>query len=393
MNNKLGKLLDPSMGLYFLILLLFAVAAFLLGQTELAIAAAGVTALFFAIYQFRRVRQRKELADYIQSATDSLETASRGEMPLPMVLIRLVDGVIIWSNAKFNQISGMKDSLFEQKISTVMPAFSTDWLAAGKTECPYDLFFRERRYRVYGSTFQEKGSSGALLGAVYLSDLTELYQIRDEYIRSRPVVSIILVDNYDELTKNLTESAISSLNAEINQVITRCTEGYHGIFRRMERSRFLFVFEARDLKKAIDGKFRLLEEIRQVVSPNGVEATISMGIGREAATFEEAYNFASLSIEMSLSRGGDQVVIKDRYNFSFYGGRNKEMDHRSKVRSRVTANSLMELVGQSSQVFVMGHKNADLDAVGAAWVFAVCAARKEKGHILSLIWSATWPGL
>ncbi len=377
MNKKLGKLLDPSMGLYFLVLLIFSGAAFLLDQMVLAVVGVASTALLFTLYQIRRARQRKELAAYIQSAANSLDTAIKGEMPMPMALIRLVDGSVIWSNKQFAEATGMKESLFEQKLSKVMPTFTTDWLAGGKTECPYDLLLRERRYRIYGSTFHEKDAGSDLLGAIYLSDLTELYHVRDEYIRSRPVVSIILVDNYEELTKNLTESAISSLNAEINETINRCTEEYQGLLRRMERSRYLFIFEARDLKKAVDSKFRILDEIRQVVSPNGVAATISFGLGREAATYEEAYKFAALSIEMALSRGGDQAVIKDRFNFSFYGGRTKETDHRSKVRSRVTANSLAELVAQSSHIFVMGHKNADLDAIGAA--VGICCLCRKKG--------------
>ena len=100
----------------------------------------------------------------------------------------------------------------------------------------------------------------------------------------------------------------------------------------------------------MERKFPLLEEIRQVVSPTGVAATISLGVGKDAATFEEAFSFAALSIEMALSRGGDQAVIKDRYNFSFFGGRTKETDHRSKVRARVTANSLLELVAAESMI-------------------------------------------
>ena len=115
----------------------------------------------------------------------------------------------------------------------------------------------------------------------------------------------------------------------------------------------------------------------------GLAASISFGLGVDGASFEESYNFAALSIEMALSRGGDQAVIKDRLNFNFYGGRAKEADRRSKVRSRVTANSLMELIGQSSQVFIMGHKNADLDAVGAAMGIA-CLCRK-KGKKVSIV--------
>lgn len=383
MNKKLGRLVDPTMGLYFLVLLIFAGASFLMNQPLLAALEAGTTALFLILYQLRRASRRKALAAYIQNATSNLENASRGDIPLPMALIRLVDEEVFWANQRFAKLTGMKESLFEQKLSKVLPGFSTDWLIAGNLECPHDLDIGDRRYRVYGTTFHEKATGGALLGSIYLIDLTELYQVRDEYIRSRPVVSIILLDNYDELTKNLPENAISTLNAELDQVITRCIGGYHGMLRRLERNRYLFVFEERDLQHCIENKFPLLEEIRQVESPTGVAATISMGIGQEGITFEESYNFAALSIEMALSRGGDQVVVKGRYNFSFYGGRNKETDHRSKVRSRVTANSLSELVAQCSQVFVMGHKNADLDALGAA--VGICCLCRKKGKNAKIV--------
>jgi len=218
---------------------------------------------------------------------------------------------------------------------------------------------------------------------LYFSDLTELYQIRDEYIRSRPVVSIILIDNYEELIKNLTEGAISALNAKLNDSITQWTEGYNGLLRRLERNRFLFIFEKKDLTRATEDKFSLLEDVHEITSPSGLPASVSIGLGVDGANFEESYNFAALSIEMALSRGGDQAVIKDRFNFNFYGGRNREADYRSKVRSRVTANSLMELIGQSEHVFVMGHRNADLDAVGAA--VGLCCLCRKKGKKANIV--------
>lgn len=184
MNKKLGRLADPTMGLYFGVLAAFAVASFLLDQPILAAAEAGAGGLLFLFYRLRKNHRSKELAAYIQSTTNTLESASKGEMPLPMALIRLVDGEIVWSNQRFNQVSGMKQTLFEQKVSAVLPSFTTDWLAAGKTECPYDLTLRQRRYRVYGSTFHAGGAGSTLLGTIYLADLTELYQVRDEYIRS-----------------------------------------------------------------------------------------------------------------------------------------------------------------------------------------------------------------
>ena len=221
------------------------------------------------------------------------------------------------------------------------------------------------------------------MGVLYLTDLTELYQIRDEYIRSRPVTSLILVDNYDELTKNLSEGAISALHAKINDAITEWTSQYGALLRRLEKNRFLLIFEKRDLKHIVDNKFSLLEQMHEITSPNGIPVSLSMGVGVDAESYEEGYEFAALAIEMALSRGGDQAVIKDRMNFNFYGGRSKEADNRSKVRSRITANSLMELIGQSSRVFIMGHKNADLDAVGAAvGVCCLCRKKGKEAHIV-----------
>ena len=273
--------------------------------------------------------------------------------------------------------------MMEYELEEVLPGFSTDWLASGKTESPHDVTLDGRRYRIYGTTIRAEDNRSTMLGVMYLSDLTELYQVRDEYVRSRPVVSLIVIDNYEELIKNLSESGISTLNAKINDAITAWTESYGGLLRKMERNRFLFIFEKRDLSRAMEDKFSLLEDIHEITNPSGLPASISFGLGVDAVNFDEGYKFAALGIEMALSRGGDQAVIKDRFNFTFFGGRNKEADYRSKVRSRVTANSLMELIGQSGHVFIMGHRNADLDAVGAAMGIA-CLCRK-KGKKASIV--------
>ena len=383
MNKKLGRLLQPGMAMHFGVMLCFAALTLLCGERELALVEVMITTGVFAFYQLRKAHRRRELEAFIQSATNTLGTTDGGKTPFPMALTRLGDGNLIWANESFTKLSGFKDKMYEQKITDLLPDFSTEWLIAGQNEYPQDVSLNGRRYRIYGSTIHADDPQGTLLAALYFSDLTDLYQIRDEYIRSRPVVSLILVDNYDELTKNLTESATSTLNAEINETITRWAEGYHGLLRRLERNRYLLVFEKRDLQSAITNKFSILEDIHEITSPTGVAASISFGLGVDGATFEESYDFAALAIEMSLSRGGDQAVIKDRMNFDFYGGRTKEVDHRSKVRSRVTANSLTELIARSGEVFVMGHRNADLDSVGAAvGVCCLCRKQGKKAYIV-----------
>ena len=383
MDQKLRKLLRPSRGIYIFVLVGFCVAALVTEQYILAGVEAAVTLLIIGGHTLSRNFRNRKIQQFLQSCPQTLEGISKGDSPFPAVLISLGDGRILWTNHRFAAITGLRDSLMEPGLEEVIPGLSTDWLASGKNESPQDVTVNKRRYRVYGVPVHTGEDKGFMMGVMYFCDLTELYQVRDEYIRSRPVVSIILIDNFEELTKNLTEGAISTLNARLNDAITKWTEEYHGLLRRLERNRFLFIFEKRDLDRAVEDKFSLLESIHEILSPSGLPASVSIGVGVDGVTFEESYEFAALGIEMALSRGGDQAVIKNRFNFSFFGGRNKEADYRSKVRSRVTANSLMELIGQSSHVFIMGHKNADLDAVGAAMGIAcLCRIKGKKASIV-----------
>ena len=383
MNKKIGRLLRPNMGVWFALMFAFVAGAAWMQQYLLAGVELAVWLLTMSLYLVYKSNRRKQLRAFTEKTIDD-QTGIHGQRPpFPMVVVRLEDSGIVFANDRFITLTGFHDTMVERDVADVLPGFDIQWLLAGKMEYPYDVRLQGRRYRVYGSFIQANDPMQTPLGVLYFADLTELYQVRDEYVRSRPVVSIILVDNYEELTKNLSEGAMSTLNAKINDAITQWTEDYHGLLRRLERNRYLFVFEKRDLKRAIEDKFSILEDVHGITSPSGLAASISFGLGVEGETFEEGYRFAALAIEMALTRGGDQAVVKDRVNFNFYGGRNKEAEQRSKVRSRVTANSLMELIDQSSKVLIMGHRNADLDSIGAALgVFCMCRKKSREAHIV-----------
>ena len=383
MNNPFLRFLVPGAPLYFVVLLLLSAVAALMGQYVLAGVELAVTAVMLVLFRISTARKKKEILRYIQSTTASLDTALRDELPLPMAIVSIANNEVFWSNDHFNQLTGLKPSTFSPKLETVLPKLSIRWLAEGKPECPGDYALGNRRYRVLGSQIHSDQYDPSLfLATIYLVDMTELLQVRDEYIRSRPIVSILLVDNYDELVSNLPDGVVSSINAAIDNRLSAWTDSVDGLLRKLERNRYLFLFEAKDLPKFVEDKFSILASIREVVNPSGIAATLSLGFGKDGATFAENYSFASLSIEMSLSRGGDQAVIKDRYNFTFYGGKTKETERRTKVKSRVIANSLSELIAQSSEVFVMGHKNADIDAVGSdAGVVCLCRKKGKQPHM------------
>ena len=378
MNKRLGRLLKANSGVYLLVLLGFGIATGLWGGYALAAIELVITSLLLVLHLLHRKNVHRELQLFMQSCVDHVNAPGEAEAPFPTVLIRLSDCTIIHGNDAFVRLTGLLETFAEHTIHEFLPEFNAEWLLSGKTEYPYDVTIDQRRYRVYGTAVRGDDPQGTLLGVLYFTDLTELYQVRDEYIRSRPVVSIILVDNYDELTRNMSDGAISALDARINNAIQKWTKGYHGMLRRLEKNRFLVVFEKRDLKHAVDSKFSILGEINQITGTSGLPASISLGIGIDGATYAECYEFAALSIEMALSRGGDQAVVKDRLNFTFYGGRALESGHRSRVRSRVMANSMLELIGGSSQVFIMGHRSADMDSVGAAMGISCLCRKKGK---------------
>ena len=376
--------MQPNLALFFVVMALFCAAAVALQEYILAVAEGCATLLLLGCYQWLSVRRRRALADYVQATSEMLQHTSDGEMPFPVALVKLNDNELVWYNRAFAELTHVRERMSAQSLSEVIPGLSADFLAAGKQEAAAELRFEGRRYRVSGTVMPDADpKSGVMLGMLYLLDLTDLLLVRDEYIRSRPIVSIVLVDNYDELTNNMPDVSISTLNAQLNSRISEWADSFGGMLRKLERNRFLLLFEAKDLARMADGKFSLLESVRSVTSPTGIPATVSIGIGKDGVDFREDYDFAALSIEMALSRGGDQAVIKDRYNFTFYGGRTKETERHTRVKSRVVAGSLSELIAQSSQVFIMGHRMADLDALGAAaGIRCLCRKRGKPAHIV-----------
>ncbi len=379
MNKKLSRLFSPGMTGYFLLLAVFCAVGWVFLAFPLAVTETTLTFAFFIYYAVHSKRRKKAFLQYMQDASFSVDSVSddRMNIPLPAVILNVGDGDIIWCNDMFLQLMGSSERLFEVPLTACFPEMNIDWLLDGKNECPEPVVRMEHRYRVYGDLIQmPDGREPGLTAMLYWVDLTELLDIKDEYDLSRPVVSIILVDNYEDLTSNLPDRSVSSLSAQLDDAITSWAS-CDGIIRRLERNRYLFLFEQRQLPHIIEGKFSILDTVHAITNDLGTRATLTIGMGKDGESLQQNYEFAALSVEMSLSRGGDQAVIKDRYNFSFYGGRAQEAERRTKVKSRVMANSLAELISSATNVFVMGHKNADIDAVGAA-VGVVALSRKLK---------------
>ena len=385
MNRKLHQLFQPSLQLYFVCLVVFALASALF-SLPLAALELVVVALLGLYHRANLSKRRREVTKYIENITGTVDVAAKDTMvnsPLPMVIFRPESGDIIWTNDRFLKLTDDGEHLFDAKLSAVIPGFDTRWLLEGKNECPGDVAFAGRRFLVYGHLVRASERGGGFLATTYWVDVTELSAVRDRYQASRPVAAVLLLDNYEDLMKNLTENQRSTIYSEINARLDAWVDGTGGMLRRMERDRYLFLFEEQYLSRFVDQKFDILDTIHQVVNPSGLSATLSIGVGKDGSTFQELMQFANLSIEMALSRGGDQAVIRNKFTFEFFGGRSKETEKRTKVKSRVMANALSALVSDSSGLFIMWHKSPDNDCVGAAaGVFAIARKKGVPAYII-----------
>ena len=380
-KNKLSRLLEPSLRLYFIALVCFTVATALFGNWYLTAAEAVVVVVLYLYFRQANGRRKREILKYIDNVSNNIDVATKDTMvnaPLPMVIFQPETDEVIWSNERFLQITGETDHLFDTKLSAAVPDFNARWLMEGKSECPTEVRLGDRRFLVFGHLVRtgEKGRQ-SFLATTYWVDVTDFSTIRDEFYASRPVVAILLLDNYEEVLKGLNDNARSALLSEINAKLDEWVAPAGGLLCRYDRDHYLFVFEEQYLAQFQEAKFSVLDAVHAIHNDAGIPATLSIGIGKDADSFQELFQYAALSIDMALSRGGDQAVIKNKFNFEFYGGRSRETERRTKVKSRVMATALSELAADASRLFITGHKFPDLDCIGAA--AGVCAIARKRG--------------
>ena len=379
MSKKISSLAEPRFQLYFLCLVLFAGVTALLGDYWVALAELALVGVLYAVYCRQVRRRQKEVTHYLEKLEGNVDQATRSgilDCPLPVVVFRPDTDEVIWTNKQFLKLSGDRDRVFDLKLSATVPGFDSRWLMEGKSASPNEVELGERRFQVFGQMARMTSENG-YMATTYWVDVTELSNIRDVYQATRPVVAVLLLDNYEDAIKSLDESSRSLVLSEITRKFGQWSQDAKGVFCRLERDRYLFIFEQQYLDEFRAEKFALLDQVRAIETPNHIPVTLSIGIGMDGDTLADLYQFANLSVEMALSRGGDQVVLKNRFTFEFFGGRAKETEKRTKVKSRVMASALGELVADASCLFVMGHKVPDMDAVGAA--IGVCAIARKKG--------------
>ena len=380
-NKKLSRLLEPNLKFYFAVMLLFAVAAIPVNW-QLALAEGTLTVLLYFYFRQSNQKRRQGVLQYIDSVTGSVDTASKSTLinsPLPTLVFRPDTGEIIWSNESFLQLAGVREHLFEMRLSEAVPDFQVQWLLSGKQESPERVELNNHRFRVYGSLVRSRNRTGvqSLVATTYWVETTEADHLKEVYEASRPVAAILMLDNYENIMKACEDTQRSAVLAQIDEKLQTWANAGQGILLKTDRNHYLFLFEEQYFQHFVDEKFSILDTVRAIRVAENIHPTLSIGIGKDSPSIPELYKNAKLSLEMALSRGGDQAVVRNQVDFAFYGGRTKATEKRTKVKSRVMANAFRELIADAGEVYIMGHSFADMDAVGAA--AGICCAARKRG--------------
>lgn len=386
MNGKLRKLVQTNMVLYILLLLVF---AGLTARLSPLLAAGEVAAALLVWYVSRRRNKvmQQQLHQYVERISGGADTAKTSNMlfaPMPMMAFNPDSEDVLWANDLFAELPGVGENIYESRVRDVVKGFETHWLMEGKPEYPGVFTWNDRRYRVFGCLSQpeEKGRFG-VLATTYWMDVTDLEHMRSTLEETKPVAAIVMIDNYEDLMSACPEGKRSAIRAAIEEKMDQWRGTSGALLMKYDRDRYLMVFTEKQYEAFAQGRFAILDEVRTVQAAEGVYATMSIGVGREAGSYDALFKNAGLALEMALSRGGDQAVVKDRMNFEFYGGRAKTTEKRTKVKSRVMANALGDLMDETEHVYVMGHQYADMDTLGAA--AGVCAIARKRGKVARIV--------
>ena len=386
MNERIRKLVRTNTVAYILLLLLFAAVT---AKISLALAIGEVAAALAVWYISHRRSKvvQQQLHQYVERIAGGANTAKNSNMlfaPMPMMVFNPENDDVLWANDLFTDLPGVGKDIFESRVRDVVEGFETHWILEGKSEFPGLFTWNGRRYRIFGCLSRPEGTGHmGVLATTYWMDVTDLEHIRTTLAETRPVVAIIMIDNYEDLMSACPEGKRSAVRAAVEEKMDQWRGGSGALLMKSDRDRYLMVLDEARYEKFAAGRFSILDDVRTVQAGEGVYATLSIGVGREAADFEALYKNAGLALEMALSRGGDQAVVKDQMNFEFYGGRAKTTEKRTKVKSRVMANALGDLMDDTEHVYVMGHKYADMDTLGAA--AGICAIARKRGKAARIV--------
>ena len=356
----------------------------------------GTVIYIFIAVQLFRYHKPLIINDMIAFANqyDVVEKRMLEELALPYAIMDM-EGRMIWSNRIFSEITG-RDQFYKKNISTVFPDITPDRLPVAEDQeiSEMSTHFGDRIYRVS----MQRVTMGEVVGhvdilenvpqnvsliAMYLYDETELKEYIQKNEDNKLVVALVYLDNYEEALESVEDVRRSLLIALLDRKITKYFSNFDGLVKKLEKDKYLLIMRQSSLETLKEQRFHILDEVKTVNIGNEMAVTLSIGVGLNASTYIQSYEYARIAIEMALGRGGDQVVIKNGNNITYIGGKAQQMEKSTRVKARVKAQALKEFMSTKDRVVVMGHKITDVDALGAG--IGIYRAGKTLGKPVHIV--------
>lgn len=318
-------------------------------------------AVFAAIMLMELIIAEKNSLRFIARLNESVGTAENEVLyyfDTPSVIVD-ENFRVLWCNQAFSTQIIPEYEAFGTELYKIADIDMKALMINGEVTVNYN----ERSYKV-STVITQRGEQKLIF--LTFTDITEFAELFSKYKRTRPSVLLLMIDNYEDVLQNFKESEKAQVAAEIETMLEKFMSQTTGVLRKLGNDKFIAVMEEQHLNKIIQSKFEILDQARNIsVGEKSSNITLSIGVGRGASTLEESESFAKQALDMCLGRGGDQAAVKTENGFRFFGGVAKGVEKKSRAKSRIISNAIQELVHNSDNVYIMGHRFADLDAVGS----------------------------
>ena len=336
-------------------------------------------------------KRKSEISETLQDLTLTVDSAAKTSLinsPFPLIILE-TDGNIIWRSTKFNTEFANIDinTYLNDLIVDIKDEIESG--STGNSDILTELKIGNNMYKVMGryvnfrNKDKERKNKKEYMVILYFIDDTENIKLQKEYRDSKSCVGIIMIDNYEEIMQRLDAAEKPQIIAEIDKEIYDWANKTNGVLIKSDRDRYVYLFEQRYLDDVKEDKFSILDKIKEIDTKEKVQFTLSIAVSNEGSTDKEKYKAAQSAMDVVLGRGGDQAVIRENEIYKFFGGRVEEVEKRTKVKARVVAHALENLIKDANKVMIMGHTNADMDSIGSCMgIYRLAKTLKTNAYII-----------
>ena len=384
LKGKLRRYLNWP--LYLTIVLILMDIAMYAQDIQMGAEFSGFIVLYVIIVLISNRRSRPLLINELVNFATQYGTVQKqllNDFEIPYALLDY-NSRFLWMNEKFTEITG-KDKNYHKSVTTVFPSLTKDILQKSEALESINVMLDDRNYRIsmkriYFDTVTKDSSIVAIndndeyLTAIYLFDETELNRYIRENEEQKLVAGLVYIDNYEEALDSIEDVKRSLLIALVDRKVNKYFTEIDALVRKIEKDKYFVVFKYKYLEQLSADKFKLIEDVKSIKVGNEMAITLSIGVGAGGVSYTQNYEYARMGIDLALGRGGDQVVVKEGEEVTYYGGKAKQVERNTRVKARVKAHALREIIESREHVVIMGHTISDVDSLGAA-IGVYCAAR------------------